>query len=201
MNKISLEKNKNIKKQELKIKGITLISLVIIIVILIILAGVVINLSLRQNGIFSRAKQAKEEYINSMKEEQQQLNDAYGQILVATGENATITMTMKQLDDLINERINSKLYIDTSKKITELTVNKEYEATEDCVIVGILNGHSVSGITVNIDGVDIGGFGNNTDRGVTIPIYYNLKAGQKIIFKPQGTNYVFAASAYSTLKK
>lgn len=41
----------------LKINGITLTSLVIIIVILIIIAGVVINLSLWENGLLSKAKE------------------------------------------------------------------------------------------------------------------------------------------------
>lgn len=50
-------------------KGITLISLVITIIILIILAGVAINLSLGQNGIFNRAKQAKENYAQSIARE------------------------------------------------------------------------------------------------------------------------------------
>ncbi len=45
--------------------GITLITLVITIVLLLILAGITINLSLGQNGIFNRAKQAKENYTQS----------------------------------------------------------------------------------------------------------------------------------------
>lgn len=57
-------------KKKLKVcKGITLITLVITIIILLILAGVAINLSLGENGIFKRAKQAKEQYeISSLKE-------------------------------------------------------------------------------------------------------------------------------------
>lgn len=42
-------------------KGITLISLVITIILLIILAGIVISLGLGENGIFNKAKYAKEE--------------------------------------------------------------------------------------------------------------------------------------------
>lgn len=41
-------------------KGITLISLVITIILLIILAAIVINLGIKENGIFNKAKQAKE---------------------------------------------------------------------------------------------------------------------------------------------
>ena len=42
-------------------KAITLIALVITIIVLIILAGVTINLTLGQNGLFTRAKQASED--------------------------------------------------------------------------------------------------------------------------------------------
>lgn len=50
--------------------GITLIALVITIVVLVILAGVAINLSLSNNGIFNRAKQAREDYKHATNEEQ-----------------------------------------------------------------------------------------------------------------------------------
>ncbi len=50
-------------------KGITLIVLVITIIILIILAGVAINLSLGENGIFGKAKKASKQYeISSIQE-------------------------------------------------------------------------------------------------------------------------------------
>ena len=51
-------------------KGITLISLVITIVILIILAGVAINMTLGENGIFTKAQEAKKvQAIASAKEQ------------------------------------------------------------------------------------------------------------------------------------
>lgn len=68
---------KSAKKKVLKFNGITLISLVITIVILIILAGVGINLSLGENGIFKRAKQAKNMYLTAEEKEQQELNELY----------------------------------------------------------------------------------------------------------------------------
>lgn len=46
-------------------KAITLIALVITIVVLIILAGVLINISLGNNGLFNKAKTAKEMYTNA----------------------------------------------------------------------------------------------------------------------------------------
>ena len=50
-----------IKKQ---VKGITLIALVVTIIVLLILAGVAINLTIGQNGIFIRAQNATEIYKN-----------------------------------------------------------------------------------------------------------------------------------------
>lgn len=58
-----MSNNLRVKREEYKfgkIRGITLISLVITVVVLIILASVTIYLSLGNNGIFTKAKQAKE---------------------------------------------------------------------------------------------------------------------------------------------
>jgi len=60
-----------------KMKGITLISLVITIIILIILAGVGINLTIGENGIFNKAKYAKDKYLNEQSLEEEQLNELY----------------------------------------------------------------------------------------------------------------------------
>ena len=65
----NLNKKKNMTMLR-NTKGITLIALVITIVVLIILAGVAINLSLGNNGIFNRAKQAREDYKHATNEEQ-----------------------------------------------------------------------------------------------------------------------------------
>lgn len=53
--------------------AITLISLVITIIILIILAGISINLSLGPNGIFTRLKEAKEQYAEAVAQEKLEL--------------------------------------------------------------------------------------------------------------------------------
>ena len=61
-------------------QGITLISLVITIIILIILAGIGINMAIGENGIFNRAKYAKEQYLNAQAEEEKMLNELYKQL-------------------------------------------------------------------------------------------------------------------------
>ena len=59
-------------KQE---KGITLIALVVTIVVLLILAGVSISLVLNNNGVISRAKEARNQYAEAQTNEENQLNE------------------------------------------------------------------------------------------------------------------------------
>lgn len=77
--------------------GITLIALVITIIILIILAGIGINLTVGENGILNRAKQAKGEYLNAQTEEDKLLANLASTI---SEENVKIpdTKTEEQYD-------------------------------------------------------------------------------------------------------
>lgn len=58
-------------------KGITLVALVITIIVLIILAGVSISLVLSDDGIFNKAKDARENYAAGAKEENGVLTNAF----------------------------------------------------------------------------------------------------------------------------
>ena len=65
-------------KKEIKNKqerGITLIALVVTIVVLLILAGVSISLVLNNNGVISKAKDAKNRYAEAQTNEEKQLNE------------------------------------------------------------------------------------------------------------------------------
>ncbi len=65
--------NKNFKnKQE---RGITLIALVVTIVVLLILAGVSISLVLNNNGVISKAKDAKNQYAEAQANEEKHFNE------------------------------------------------------------------------------------------------------------------------------
>ena len=61
-------------------KGITMVSLVVTIIVLIILAGVSINLTLGNDGIITKAKQAKENMEFAQVEEATRLNELYSEI-------------------------------------------------------------------------------------------------------------------------
>ena len=65
------------KKQN---NGITLITLIITIVLLIILAGIMINIGLGENGLFTRAKEARNKYLTAEREEEIALNELYKQL-------------------------------------------------------------------------------------------------------------------------
>ena len=66
---------KDIKKIKKDVKGITLIALVVTIIVLLILAGVALNLTIGQNGIFTRAQDAANTWRNAENNEQLALND------------------------------------------------------------------------------------------------------------------------------
>ena len=70
-------------KQE---KGITLIALVVTIVVLLILAGVSLSLVLNNNGVISKAKEAKNRYAEAQTNEEKQLNEVSDWIKEAVGD-------------------------------------------------------------------------------------------------------------------
>ena len=75
-----------------KQKGITLIALVITVVVLIILAGVAINLTVGENGILTKAKQAKTDYNLAKEKEELELEITNIQIEIASEENREATL-------------------------------------------------------------------------------------------------------------
>ena len=60
----------NIRKLKKQVKGITLIALVVTIIVLLILAGIALNLTIGQNGIFSRAQKSVNTWRNAETNEQ-----------------------------------------------------------------------------------------------------------------------------------
>ena len=76
--------NKKLKiKQE---KGITLIALVVTIVVLLILAGVSISLVLNNNGVISKAKEARDKYAEAQTNDEKQLNEVSDWIKETVGD-------------------------------------------------------------------------------------------------------------------
>lgn len=63
-----------------KERGITLVALVVTIIVLLILAGVTITLTVNQQGLFQRAKNASNTYRNAAANEQLSLNEAESEV-------------------------------------------------------------------------------------------------------------------------
>ncbi|MDO5557949.1 MAG: BspA family leucine-rich repeat surface protein, partial [Clostridia bacterium] len=75
----------NLDRGSCNSKGITLIALIITIVIMLILAGITINLTLGENGIFQKAKLAKGQYETASVQERLELELAAMQMEGQTG--------------------------------------------------------------------------------------------------------------------
>jgi len=85
-------------------KGITLIALVITIVVLIILAGVAINLSLGENGIFNKAKFASEEYANEQAREELEIGKMTNEIETHVGSSReTVIIPKEEYEALVKK--------------------------------------------------------------------------------------------------
>ena len=67
----------NIKNNE---NAITLVALVVTIIVLIILAGVSINLVLGNNGIITKAREARSNFQRAAEEEGTKLNELYAEM-------------------------------------------------------------------------------------------------------------------------
>ena len=99
----------DIKSFLISTHAITLISLVITIVILIILSGITINLSLGPNGLFTKFKETKEQYIEAVAREKLEL------VLL----NAN---TEKQL----NKNYNAEDFLNNMLKEKDIIVNENF---------------------------------------------------------------------------
>lgn len=88
------EKLMAVHTDNFKEKGITLIALVITIVVLLILAGISLNLVLGENGIVTKAKDAREQTI--IGHEKEQINLAYS--ACKTRENFDDLVTASELE-------------------------------------------------------------------------------------------------------
>ena len=136
-------------KRTKKIAGITLIALVITIVVLIILAGVLINISLGNNGLFNKAKTAKEMYANAQNYEETEIAKITNSIngYVDGNRNNDFDTLKKEVEDLrkevntlkLNQNSGNFVVFDKNnviKATTECAAGTEYTytATQDCAI-------------------------------------------------------------------
>ena len=112
-------KSKKLKNKSYE-RGITLIALVITIVVMLILAGVTMNLTLGQNGIFTTAQIAAKNYMEAQEKEQQALEQFYEELQVVT-DNEQLSQ-YNQEEGVNKPRILAGM---TAIKFTEPTASAE----------------------------------------------------------------------------
>ena len=97
-----------------KNKGITLIALVITIIVLLILAGVSIVMLTGENGLIAKAISAKNKTEEAEADEKDKLaktNEIIDKFV--TNRDGSITVDKDSLNQLIDDRINEKMYSPT----------------------------------------------------------------------------------------
>lgn len=92
-------------------RGITLIALVITIVLMLILVGIALNLSMGENGILEKAIKAKKDDTDAHEKELADLEELYSEILVATNDDTKITISMENLNTLIEAKVNEAMKV------------------------------------------------------------------------------------------
>ena len=103
--KESIKAQKIRKRTKLREQGITLIALVVTIIILLILTGVTLNLALSNNGLFSKAKKATEEYQEESEEEKKELLKFEYELEKSQGKiDETITIGQYSIETQIKEK-------------------------------------------------------------------------------------------------
>ena len=114
-------------------KGITLIALVITIIVLLILAGVTINLTLGENGIFRTAEQAGRNYTQAQEQELAGLanfENTINNIIEGTGSGNTNTPPSEEVD--MPEGIGTAINVDDyGKKVVGYSSKSESGYTGD----------------------------------------------------------------------
>ena len=124
-----------------KIKGITLIALVVTIIILLILSGTAISLTLGEDGIFKKAKDAIDKYKEAAEQEKNMIYNLESDMEDAIGEEIPVKTEKQLLKIGSGEKVDGIEYfynigrkyvlennIETNnkyEKILELVKNKE----------------------------------------------------------------------------
>lgn len=152
--------------------GITLITLIITIIILIIISGVAINLTLGENGLFEKAKDAKEQYeISGIREEIEIAILEIQSEKISKGETFTIDEILAELPNKINRIALNKEgnKINGSYKGYNFTINESMQLS--------IEGESMQ-IVINTKVKEY--LGKNLNEKYTVKVELTLNAKETI---------------------
>ena len=150
---------KNIRRQALKDTGITLVALVVTIIVLLILAGITINMAIKNNGIMQRAKDASEVYSQAEKNETKQLSEFADSIDELTGKTGLSQDKITAVNRKIREAETlQKLQVAYEAK--EITDDETSEAGKGRKVI-VEGAYSGTGTDQTFYQSDIGAIGTN----------------------------------------
>ena len=144
-------KSKNMKEEKLRSnKAITLIALVITIIVLLILAGVTIATLTGENGILTRASDAKEETEKASVIEQAQTD-----LLAKQAENLSGDVTASDLKEVLDKYFNDVPEADDITADIILTTKDEYGGNYQIAVSDIYNDEIKGAVSIP-EGLEIG---------------------------------------------
>ena len=152
----NLKLKKIAKKQKLQERGITLIALVVTIIILLILAGVTLNIALSENGLFSKAKKAADDYNEKSIEEKLELLYAEK----AFDDYNNNTNIKSDVTSLLEEMAEGEITQEDIDKFNEYleTYDEEIKSisfAEDLTKIGTNDEYPIDGLYVQLQDIDM----------------------------------------------
>ena len=157
-----LKFKKILKKQKLKEQGITLIALVVTIIILLILAGVTLNIALSDNGLFSKAKKAADDYNKRALEEELQILYAEQQTENYKNNLKAKADITKLLEEKTGEgKITQEDITDFNEKLKQYGYEEEIKtitSESDFAKIGTDDSHPIDGLYVQLGDIALDGF-------------------------------------------
>lgn len=168
----------DIEKVSLKsTRGITLISLVITIIILIILAGIAINLSIGENGIFRRVQQAKEKYNETTVKEKLELILSEARVEKETNKNYNEEL----LDNMLE---NSGMTVNGNNVIVD---NYNFEIDKENLIILQDLGKTQVKVTKQVEEYLGKNENSKYEANVLLKVESNIEIEKVTIIDPDGT--------------
>ncbi len=136
--KSNQEKNKKenykkiLKRVKKEVKGITLIALVVTIIVMLILAGITLNLTIGNNGIFKRAENARDTWEIAQSKEQSETDKAADFIERYENENRPLNSVNGEetSNSIVYDKYGNKVVVPAGFKI----INPEDDVTKGIVI-------------------------------------------------------------------
>ena len=144
---------KKLRKIKKQVQGITLIALVVTIIVLLILAGVAINLTVGDNGLFKRAQNAADTWQMAEQNEQLAMDEAtdflgwYSENTATTVKDAIQQNSPYKSDTIITDDLDNEITIPAGFKIALDSATK----VEDGIVIEDKDGNQFVWIPVSTD--------------------------------------------------